>query len=95
MPDKWNFSFSYYYFCIILSILYIPGTTSQHNFPTFSDRHCNEVGSEKTLCCFILMTLRVSVLVPLYAHSKEEGLIKGKSCIILHKGFLVLEYPVT
>ncbi|PAN32270.1 hypothetical protein PAHAL_5G474500 [Panicum hallii] len=25
MPDKWNFSFSYYYFCIILSILYIPG----------------------------------------------------------------------
>ncbi|RLM92436.1 hypothetical protein C2845_PM08G05170 [Panicum miliaceum] len=24
MPDKWNFSFSYYYFCIILSILYIP-----------------------------------------------------------------------
>jgi len=41
------------------------------------------------------MTLRVSILVPLYAHPKEEGLIKGKSCIILQKSFLVLEYPVT
>ena len=48
MPNKWNFPFSYYYFCIILSILYIPGTTS-HNFPTFGDRHCDEVGSDKTL----------------------------------------------
>ncbi|CAL4965248.1 unnamed protein product [Urochloa decumbens] len=24
-PNKWNFSFDYYYFCIILSSLYIPG----------------------------------------------------------------------
>lgn len=96
MPNKWNFSFDYFYAAIIVLAIYLPGKVTQKNCgsrPVKYLQNIESISCRKSFECISLLTaskfylpneqifFRNSTLVWLHAWTKKENSFKIEKAV--------------